>query len=78
MIARVAAALLLGLTSAAVAQGRLDVLIRGGSVYDGTGGAPRIADVGIRGDRIVFVGTAPPGTAALRTIDAKGFVVAPG
>lgn len=78
MIARVAAALLLGLTSAAVAQGRLDVLIRGGSVYDGTGGAPRIADVGIRGDRIVFVGTAPPGTAALRTIDAKGLVVAPG
>ena len=78
MIARVAAALLLGLTSAAVAQGRLDVLIRGGSVYDGTGGAPRIADIGIRGDRIVFVGTAPTGAAALRTIDAKGLVVAPG
>ena len=78
MIARIAAALLLGLTSAAVAQGRLDVLIRGGSVYDGTGGAPRIADIGIRGDRIVFVGTAPTGAAALRTIDAKGLVVAPG
>lgn len=69
---------MLGLASAGRAQGTLDVLIKGGSVYDGTGGAPRIADLGIRGDRIVFVGTAPAGTAARRTIDAKGLIVAPG
>lgn len=72
------AILLFGLASTGRAQGKLDVLIKGGSVYDGTGGAPRIADVGIRGDRIVFVGAAPAGAAALRTIDAKGLVVAPG
>src|SRR5262249_23790011 len=33
-----------------------DVLIKGGTVYDGTGGEPRQTDVGIRGDRIVAVG----------------------
>ncbi|MGH7616984.1 MAG: N-acyl-D-amino-acid deacylase family protein [Gemmatimonadaceae bacterium] len=59
------------------AQQRVDLLIRGGTVVDGTGGAPRTADVGIRGDRIVFVGDAGTATAA-RTIDAKGFVVSPG
>jgi N-acyl-D-aspartate/D-glutamate deacylase len=31
------------------------VVVRGGSVYDGTG-APAEADVGIRGDRIVAIG----------------------
>jgi len=36
-----------------------DVLIIGGTVYDGTGSPGRSADVGIRGDRIVFVGKAP-------------------
>ncbi len=72
------AILLVGLASTGRAQGKLDVLIKGGSVYDGTGGAPRVADVGIRGDRIVFVGVAPVGATALRTIDARGLVVAPG
>jgi N-acyl-D-amino-acid deacylase len=33
-----------------------DVLIKGGTVYDGTGQAPRRVDVGIRGDRIVTIG----------------------
>src|SRR6185436_3197052 len=37
------------------AQQQVDVLIRGGSVIDGTGAAARTADVGIRGDRITFV-----------------------
>ena len=56
----------------------LDVLITGGTVYDGTGGAGRVAAVGIRGDRIVFVGAEPPGTTAARRIDATGLIVAPG
>jgi N-acyl-D-aspartate/D-glutamate deacylase len=59
---------------------RLDLLIRGGSVYDGTGAAPQRIDIGIRGDRIVFVGRAdqasPP--PAARVIDAADLVVAPG
>src|SRR4029079_17015424 len=33
-----------------------DVVIRGGTVYDGSGGPGRVADVGLRGDRIVAVG----------------------
>jgi predicted amidohydrolase YtcJ len=33
-----------------------DVLIAGGDVYDGTGGGPVPADVGVRGDRVVAVG----------------------
>jgi N-acyl-D-aspartate/D-glutamate deacylase len=61
------------------AQQRFDILIRGGTVVDGTGAAPRAADVGIRADRIVFVGDAAAANAtAGRTIDAKGLVVAPG
>jgi N-acyl-D-amino-acid deacylase len=67
-------------TASADAQsGSVDVLIRGGTVVDGTGAAPRRADVAIRGDRIVFVGNAPTGNfRAGRTIDASGLVVAPG
>ena len=57
----------------------LDYLIRGGTVYDGSGGAPRRIDLGLRGDRIVFLGAAaaarPP---ARRTIEAAGLIVAPG
>lgn len=45
-----------------------DVIIKGGTVYDGTGGMPRRADVGIAKDRIAVIGnlsraTAKPGRA---------------
>ncbi len=53
-----------------------DVLIRGGTVVDGTGAPGRPADIALRGDSIVAVG-ALTGRAA-RTIDASGLVVAPG
>src|SRR5262249_42366979 len=53
-----------------------DLLIRGGTVVDGTGAPARRADVAIRGDRIVEVGTVR-GTAT-RVVDAGGAVVAPG
>ena len=57
----------------------LDILIRNGRVLDGTGTAARITDIGLTGDRIVFVGDAQAGGyAARRTIDATGLVVAPG
>ncbi|MBI3405321.1 MAG: D-aminoacylase [Acidobacteria bacterium] len=57
----------------------VDILISGGTVVDGTGSAPRKADVGIRGDRIVFVGDAKKSkVTAARTIDAKGLIVTPG
>ena len=58
---------------------QLDLLILHGKLVDGSGKKPRTADVGIRGDRIVFVGDARKGNVtAARTIDATGLVVAPG
>ncbi len=59
------------------AEETLDILIRGGRVVDGSGTPGLVADVGIRGDRIVRVGDLADATAA-RTIDASGLVVAPG
>jgi len=54
-----------------------DVLIKGGTVYDGTGQAPRRVDVGIRGDRIVTIGNLPRASAK-SAIDATGLAVTPG
>ena len=54
-----------------------DVIIKGGSVYDGSGGKPRRADVAIRGDRIAGLGDFAP-KRGRTVIDAKGMVVAPG
>jgi N-acyl-D-amino-acid deacylase len=72
------AVLLLGGLGAARAEApAFDVLIRSGTVYDGSGGSPRRADVGLRGDRIEVVGDL--GDASGRTvIDATGLAVAPG
>jgi N-acyl-D-amino-acid deacylase len=53
------------------------VLIRGGTIYDGSGAQPYVGDVGIGGDRIVYVGPHAPGRAA-RIIDATGKAVSPG
>jgi N-acyl-D-amino-acid deacylase len=53
-----------------------DILIRNGTVIDGTGAPARRADVGITDGRIVEVGEVEGG--ARRTIDADGLVVAPG
>jgi N-acyl-D-amino-acid deacylase len=58
---------------------KVDILIRGGKVVDGSGGGPRVLDVGVRGDRIAFVGDASKsGVSGARVIDAAGLVVAPG
>src|SRR4051794_9156345 len=56
---------------------KFDVLIKGGTVYDGTGDKPRTIDVAIKGDRIVKLGTFPADQATT-VIDAKGLAVAPG
>jgi N-acyl-D-amino-acid deacylase len=53
-----------------------DLLISNGTVYDGDGGAPYVADVAIRGDRIAAIGDLD-GNAA-EVIDATGLAVAPG
>lgn len=62
----------------AAAPEEFDVAIVNGRVVDGTGRAPFRADVGIKGDRIAFVGLARQPLRARRTIDARGLVVAPG
>ncbi|HET6424984.1 MAG TPA: D-aminoacylase [Planctomycetaceae bacterium] len=55
----------------------VDVLLRGGLVFDGTGAAGRIADVAIKGDKIVGVGAIKIGRVG-RTIDCTGLYVTPG
>jgi N-acyl-D-amino-acid deacylase len=54
-----------------------DVVIKNGTVYDGTGGEGRAADVALRGDRIAAVGDLK-NTPAKLVIDARGLAVAPG
>gem|GEM_PF-169770 len=68
-------ALLLGSSLARAAD--YDVIIRGGTVYDGSGGRPRLADVGVRGDLIAAIGDLSKASAS-RVLEAKGLAVAPG
>jgi N-acyl-D-aspartate/D-glutamate deacylase len=53
-----------------------DLIIRGGTIVDGTGKAPFEGDVAVQGDRIVAVGEVTG--SAKREIDARGLVVTPG
>ena len=55
---------------------RYDLVIRGGTVYDGTGAAGVRADVGLRGARVVAFGTIT--TRGDAELDASGLAVAPG
>lgn len=71
------AAALVSATGAWAAE-RYDVLIRGGTVLDGTGSPRRTTDVAIKGDRIVEVGSIPADATAEKVIDAAGKIVAPG
>ncbi|MGH9314950.1 MAG: N-acyl-D-amino-acid deacylase family protein [Vicinamibacterales bacterium] len=54
-----------------------DLIIRGGSVIDGTGSPARRADVGVKGDRIDRIGDLT-GKRAAKEIDASGLAVTPG
>jgi N-acyl-D-amino-acid deacylase len=54
-----------------------DVIIKGGTVYDGTGAAPQQVDVAIRGDRIAGLGDFSKASAPT-IINARGLAVAPG
>lgn len=75
MIAALAA---LGLAACATQGGeRYDVIISGGTIYDGFGGPPVVGDVGIRGDRIAAIGNLA-GVPAAQRIDATGLAVSPG
>jgi N-acyl-D-amino-acid deacylase len=54
------------------------LLFKGGLLIDGTGAPGRLAEIAVRGGRIVEVGEVTSGTPATRIIDASGLVVAPG
>jgi len=72
-------AVLAWLSGACSTQPEFDLIVRGGTVYDGTGelAGVRRADVGIKGDRILAIGDLT--TRSTRdVIDADGKVVAPG
>lgn len=79
-IATFAIALFLFPLSSAPQTQPLDYLLIGGHVVDGTGSAPRRADLGIRGDRIAFIGNAAAAAHihSKQTFSAKGFIICPG
>ena len=54
-----------------------DILIAGGEVYDGSGGAPVRADVAVSGDKIAKIGPVER-SLARRVVDASGQAVTPG
>lgn len=54
-----------------------ELVVRGGTIYDGSGGLPYKGDVWISGDEIVMVGDVPQGVT-VRELDARGLAVAPG
>ena len=54
-----------------------DIVIQNGTIYDGSGGAPFVGTVAIRGDRISHVG-APDALRGRTIIDADGLAVSPG
>ncbi len=77
----VSTALLLGCASISpvnnVPSATHDLIIRGGTVYDGSGSPGRIADVAVDGDRITVVGNLD-GVRARNEINARGLAVSPG
>ncbi|MFQ5963041.1 MAG: amidohydrolase family protein [Candidatus Scalinduaceae bacterium] len=54
-----------------------DVIIKNGTVIDGTGSVKRAVDIGIQGDRIVYVGNINTPMDS-NVVDASGYIVAPG
>jgi N-acyl-D-amino-acid deacylase len=65
------------LSGCAAASPAYDTIIRGGTIYDGSGGDPFTGDIGMLGDSIAAVGDLS-GARAPTEIDARGLAVAPG
>ncbi len=65
------------LAVACAAPPHYDVILRGGSLYDGSGEPPRVADLALRGDRIAAMGDLSEATA-VEEVDVTGLAVAPG
>jgi N-acyl-D-amino-acid deacylase len=70
-------ALILALFTTCGEKKSFDVVIRGGTIYDGSGGDPIVADIGINSDTIAAVGDLS-NAVGKSEVDAKGLSVAPG
>ena len=68
---------LVALAFASCKKQEFDVIIRGGTVYDGSGKAPVVTDVGINADTVAVIGDLS-GAVAKKDINAKGLAVSPG
>ena len=66
-----------GLLAACAPPASHDLILRGGDIYDGSGGDPFVGDVAIDGDTIVALGDIGDAKATIE-IDVKGLAVAPG
>ncbi len=73
----VAGSTMAGAANAAPASPSYDVIIRNGTVFDGTGTEGRVTDVGIVGDRVVAIGDLSKASGAI-VKDATGLFVSPG
>lgn len=69
--------LLLLVALAACKKQEYDIVIRGGTVYEGTGQPPMVADVGINADTVAFIGDLSKAIGK-KEFDVKGLAVAPG
>lgn len=76
LMARVVALLFVFLTGC-TGTGSFEIIIRNGTIYDGSGSAPYRGDVGINADTIAAVGNLGKAKGRLE-IDAAGLAVAPG
>jgi len=54
-----------------------EIIIRGGTVYDGSGGTPFVADIGINADTVAAIGDLSAASAGAE-VDATGLAVSPG
>src|SRR5262245_31015750 len=67
----------LALGSCSSAAQEFDVVLRGGTIYDGSGSSPYVGDLAIVGDRIAALGSLDQARGRIE-IDATGLAVAPG
>ena len=70
--------LIVGGVSITAAPENLDILLKNGKIIDGTGNPWFYGDVGIKGERILYIGRAGDTPKAIKTIDVTGLTVTPG
>ena len=74
---RICTLLLILICAACVPKIKYDVIIRNGTIYDGSGNKSLISDIAIQGDSIAAIGNLTNATG-VKEIDATGMAIAPG